>query len=296
MTNHVLQVKRAFQDACGLSSITDADSGQQQTMLDALNASIQSIATFAPLSWHGTDEYSAYVRAPISISITGLSTGSKDMTWADISTNAWANGCALIIGGDSAINRIQRNASTYSLLLPYIGASSSAQAVIYNDVIEMPDNFLKFKGDLVTIGDRQIHVVPTNDTLGPNKESGSPQFMGSPTLARLVSRYNSSKARVPFLKFNALPSTAQRISFEYHLRPLDVGTWSDERYDLVPMNFVQSVLIPVALSKLAELSTIVSESRIQAIQIGSANAFKILDEIADAENGNARGTIQTGQW
>jgi len=296
MTSHVLQVKRAFQDACGLSAITDADSGQQQTMLDALNAATQQIAAFAPLSWYGAEEYADYIRAPQSITLTGLTTGSRAMTWAAISSNAWSNGCALMLAGDSAINRLKRTADSYELHLPYMGASSSDTATIYQDVIEMPENFLKLKGDVVMIGDNVIHVVATNDQMGSGKEMGSPQFVGAPTLAKLISRYNRSKARVPFLKLNSLPTAASRIAFEYHLRPLDVAAWTDERYDLVPIQYVQSVLIPIALSKLAELSSIVSESRIPMIQAGGTTAFQILDSIADAENGNSRGIISTGQW
>lgn len=296
MTNHVLQVKRAFQDACGLSAITDADSGQQQTMLDALNAAIQSIATFAPLAWYGTEEFGAYLRAPQSISLTGLAAGAKTAVWADIGTNTWAYGCALRIGGDPTINRFRRTSTSYELLHPYTGAGSTANATIYNDVVEMPTDFLKLKGDLTLIGVCPIPVVATNDQLGPNKEDGSPQFIGQPTLARLVSRYNSGKARVPYLKFNALPSTAQRIALEYHSRPADVEAWADERYDLVPSQYVQSILIPIALAKLAELSTIVSESRLPSLQAGGQNAFQLLDSISDAENGNSRGVISTGQW
>lgn len=296
MTNHVLQVKRAFQDACGLSAITDADSGQQQTMLDALNAAIQQIASFAPLSWYGADEYADYIRAPQTITLTGLTTGSRAMTWASVSSNAWSNGCALMLSGDPAINRLKRTADSYELHLPYMGSSSSTTATIYQDVIEMPENFLKLKGDVVAIGNNVIQVVATSDQMGPGKEMGSPQFVGAPTLARLISRYNRSKARVPFLKLNSLPTSAARIAFEYHLRPLDVATWSDERFDLVPLQYVQSILIPISLSKLAELSSIVSESRLPMIQAGGQTAFQTLDSISDAENGNSRGIISTGQW
>ncbi len=296
MTNHVLQVKRSFQDACGLSDIADADSGQQQTMLNALNAAIQQISSFAPLSWYGADEYADYIRAPQVITLTGLTTGSRAVTWASISSNAWSNGCALMLAGDSAINRLKRTADSYELHLPYIGSSSSVSATIYQDVIEMPENFLKLKGDVVMIGNNVIQVVATSDQMGSGKENGSPQFVGAPTLARLISRYNRSKARVPFLKLNSLPTSASRIAFEYHLRPLDVSSWSDERYDLVPVQFVESVLLPIALVKLSEFSTLVSESRLAKIQSGATTAFSILDSIADAENGNSRGEIRTGQW
>lgn len=296
MTNHVLQVKRAFQDACGLSAITDADSGQQQTMLDALNSAIQTIASFAPLSWYGTEEFGGYLRAPQSISLTGLAAGTKTVVWADVGSNTWAYGCALRIGGDSTINRLRRTSTGYELLLPFTGSGTTASTTLYNDVIEMPSDFLKLKGDLTLIGVCSIPVVATNDQLGPNKEDGSPQFIGQPTLARLVSRYNSGKARVPHLKFNALPSTSMRVACEYHSRPADVAAWSDERYDLTPVQYVQSILIPISLAKLAELSTIVSESRLPSLQAGAQSAFALLDSVADAENGNSRGIISTGQW
>jgi hypothetical protein len=296
LVSHVLRVKRAIQDACGLSAITDADAGQQQTALDALNSAVQDISTNAPSSWHRDEEFGAYIRAPQTISLTGLSQGAKTVTWAGIGSNTWANGCAIIIGGDPVINRIQRTASGYQLLHPYIGSSSTANATLYNDIVAAPADFLRFKGDLALIGYNRIPIVSNENQLGNNQQDGSPQFIGQPTLARLISRYNSDLGRAPHLKFNALPSIAMRISASYFARPMDVASWSVERYDLVPMDYVESVLIPITLQKLSEISSMVSESRLQGIAAAAESARLILEKIGDAEGDTSPGLIKTEMW
>lgn len=296
MSDQVSIIKRAYLNACGFSSLSDADSGQQQEMLDSLNASIQAISAFAPLNWYHTDEHSDIIRAPLSAEFTGMSQGSKDFSWSLIGTSAWAYECAVKIPGDSSINRIKKKISGQELLLPYMGSSSSVNVTIYNDVIQMPSNFMRMKGDVSIIGSSKIGIVYTNDQLGPNREDGSPQFIGKPTLARVIARIGSGSTRAAYLKLNSLPDTISRIHFEYYSRSPNVNSFDDVRSDIIPYEFTESVLIPIALQKLAEMTSLVSDSRLQRIQSSAESAYSILREVADAEGGSSPGVMRTGMW
>lgn len=291
MASQVLSVKSAILDACALSAIEDADAGQQATLLRAFNAAVQHISVKSPASWHRVDEWSGYFRAPTLATFTGLTTGTKAFTWSALSSNSWALNCAARLASDVAINRIQKRGSTSQLLLPYIGSDSSDSVTIYNDVIETPDDFLRMKGDLTIIGKGKIYVAGSNDELGSNLEDGSPQEVGIPTRVRLVSRFNSVGAKRPHLKLDALPSSAERIYAEYYARPLDVTSWTEERQDLVPMDYVMSVLIPVVLQKVGEFTTLITDSRLPGNQSAYEDAMMILSEIGDAEGSTSPGRL-----
>jgi len=292
MPSQVAEIKSAILDACALSAITDADAGQQATMLRAVNAAVQTISINSPASWHRIDEWSGYFRAPTTASLTGLSVGTKTFAWTGLSANQWALNNAMKIAGDEAINRIQkRGVTAFQLMLPYIGSSATSQATIYNDVIETPDDFIRMKGDLTIIGKHTLYVAGSNDELGPNIEDGSPQTIGIPFSVRLVSRFNSAGARRPHFKLDALPTSAERIYAEYYARPANVANFDEDRQDLVPMGYVESVLIPVVIQKLSEFSTLVSDSRLAGNESAFASAMQILSEIGDAEGSTSPGKL-----
>lgn len=262
-------------------------------MLRAVNAAIQIISTQAPSSWHRTEEWSGYLRAPTAASLTGLSLGAKTFTWTGLATNQWALNCAIIIPGDSAVNRIQgRGVASSQLMIPYLGSSSTASAIIYSDVIETPSDFIRMKGDLKIIGRESLVVAGSNTELGQGDQTLQETRIGTPEAVRLVSRYNYAGARRPHLKFDALTTTAERVFAEYYARPMDVASFSDDRQDLVPMGYVDSILIPIVLQKLGEFSTLISDSRLTGNASAYTSALQTLADLGDAEGSTSPGTLR----
>ncbi|CAB4167697.1 hypothetical protein UFOVP861_45 [uncultured Caudovirales phage] len=292
MASQVASIKSAILDACGLSDITDADTNQQATMLRAVNAAIQIISTYSPSSWHRTDEWTGYLRSPTAAALTGMALGAKTFAWASLSSNLWALNNAIIIDGDTAINRLQRRGvSSTQLMLPYLGSTASNNATIYNDIIETPDDFIRMKGDVAIIGKERLIIAGSNDQLGQGDQTVGDVIFGEPSYVRLVSRYNSSGARRPHLKLDTLPTSASRIYIEYYARPLDVASFDEDRQDLVPMGYVDSILIPVVIQKLSEFSTLVSDSRIPGNSAAYAAAMQTLADLGDTEGSTAPGKL-----
>lgn len=110
----------------------------------ALNAALQTMAVYSP-TFACKRGKSAWFRAAATVSLTGLSNGSKVATCA--SWPAWAVGNPILLPGDTATNRIVSiSGNVATLQFPYLGSLSSGSgtlscdtAVLDSDVIRVID-------------------------------------------------------------------------------------------------------------------------------------------------------------
>lgn len=267
--------------AIGLVDVTDADAVQQADITRALNAALDELAVFAPSKWYGADEHGDVLPAPSNVSIA-TTQNVKTFTSSDITTGAATMmGQAIVIEGDGLTNRLVRtSASGKALLLPYGGSSGTKAAVIYYDTAQMPADFRSLKGLLRVIGGDAVRIVDNTQDMG--NDPFSSVVTGVPTVARMNVRTDANGYRSTFLRFNSLPTTAIRIHFEYYRRPASVATLSDDRNDLVPKEYIHSILIPICLQKLAGItSSIVID--LGKIQANHDMALAIMSQATDQE-------------
>lgn len=295
--SQVAAIKSAFLEALGISAITDADTNQQAQMLRAANAAIQEIAIHSPSNWNQIDEYGTRNRAPQTISI-GVTAGSTAFTWAGLTTNQWAFENALVINGDGqVINRIKKGNSSNSLLFPYGGSTGTQQATLYNDIVELPPDFIRFKSDFTMLGTGPIQIVGSNREMVyyGDMTQGSPQFVGEPTAGRMISRMASDGSRRTFIKLDGLPVSEKRFFFEFYKGPTTIASFDDTRQDLVPFKYVESVLVPWCLWKLSQFlgGITMPADRINA---GYSDARMTLDAIGDPTGATPPSEIQAENW
>jgi len=295
--SQVAAIKSAFLEALGIASISDADSTQQTEMLRAANAAVQEIAVHSPANWNQIDEAGAMVRGPQSISIQ-VTNASKAFTWSGLAANAWAYENAIIINGDEqTINRIKKG-STNALLFPYMGSTGTKPASLYNDIVELPDDFIRFKSDFTMLDVGQIPIVGSNRDMQyyGDMTQGSPQFVGAPTAGRIISRATSTGARKTLIKLDALPDTPRRFFFEYYKGPAKITSLEEtSRFDLVPFDYTASVLVPWAIWKLSQSlgGITIPADRIAAAY---ADARNTLDSIGDPTGATPPTEIVSENW
>lgn len=268
-------------EAIGLIAVTDADESQQTKLTQALNAALDELSVFAPAKWYGADEASDVLPAPSNVAIT-TTQNSKDFTSSDITTGAATMmGQAIVIEGDGITNRLVRTSATgKELLVPYLATGGSKSAVIYYDTIQMPSNFRSFKGVLRVVGGDFIRIVDNAQDMGSDPLASI--VTGVPTTARMNVRTDTNGYRSTFLRFNALPTTAIRVHYEYYRRPASVATLNDDRNDLVPKDYIQSILIPICLQKLSSITdaVVIDQAKIFANRDA---ALAILSQAVDQE-------------
>jgi hypothetical protein len=267
----------------GLTDLSDADATQQLDIRRAINSGIDEIGSQPPLAWYGTDEFVGILAAPATINSIDVTQNSKAYTSAEISAGlASYGGQAILIGGDEDVtNRIVRKTdATGELLIPYGSSSGTFGGTVYFDTLAMPSDFFKLNGDMSILG--LGTVVQVDDQVGMGSPYGlGRQPVGSPSRARMIARVDASKYRSFFLKFDSLTSSALRVFFEYRKRPARIAELTDERYDLIPKDFEDSVLIPICIAKLASLSTAITIPP-QFISDGLSSASGILKQAANA--------------
>lgn len=279
-SSQVQSATTAMLEAIGLLETTDADTSQQGVILRALNSAIDELALFAPAKWFGADEHAAALASPSSVSID-VTQNSKSFTSTDIDSGAATMmGQAIVISGDGLTNRLVRSGSSKILLVPYGGASATRDATIYYDTIAMPSDFKSFKGMLRIIGGNRVEIVDNAQDFGEDPFSNIP--VGIPTAARMNVRTDASGYRSAFLRFNALPASTIRVHFEYYRRPASIATLNDDRNDLVPQLYINSVLIPVCLNRLAGISdaVVIDQAKIDA---NYTSALSIMAQASDQE-------------
>jgi hypothetical protein len=268
----------------GLTDLSDADATQQIDIRRAINAGIDEIGSRPPMAWYGTDEFVGVLSAPATISSIAVTQNSKSYTSAEITAGlASYGGQAILIGGDEAVtNRIVRKIdATGELLVPYGASTGTVGGTIYFDTLPMPSDFFKLNGDISVIGSGGVIQVDGQVDMGSPYGLGR-QPSGTPTRARVIARTDASKYRSFFLKFDSLTNTSIRVFFEYRRRPARIAALTDERYDLIPNGFEDSVLIPICISKLAGITSAVQVPP-QFVAEGVISAGSILAQAADAQ-------------
>lgn len=266
-------VTSAVLEAAGLQEITDADASQRALILRAIKAGIQELASLAPASWWGADEFGGILPGPVSDTVT-VTSGSKDITGLDSATYS---GQIIKIDGDSDMaNRVRTFQGSRQLLYPYGGTTGEKGATILFDTMELPADFRRFKGGLFILGGGPIQVITTDSI----QEGVRTPPTGTPSRARVLSREGSDGSRSPFLRFDALTPSSIRIGGEYYCRPQDPSTLDDERNDLCPEGYLESILIPFVMSSYGRLGGSIDAN---ATSESKSIAVRILDSLNDAE-------------
>lgn len=290
---------QACRDACleamGLVDINDADTSQQALILRAINMAGENISNAPASKFHFSDEWSEAVRASSTFDV-GVTLDSKALVSTSITDNSWMKGQAILIGTDSALNRVVRSnsggESGATLMMPYNGSTGTVSATVYNDLISLPDDFMRFKGDLTVVGRANLNIVDTRGAAGFSMADTRVSF-GVPDTARIISRRIATGSFAPFIWLNALPNERMRIHCEYWRRVRPVTALTNERNDLVPMDFVNSILVPIVIGNLASISSSI-QIDLGMVRTAHQLALNKLEDVGDVTGPTGEVTTSSG--
>lgn len=272
-------------EAMGVQDVSDLDASQEGVILRAINKATQTFSVMAPAAWWGRDELGEIVLGPETVDITITTAKGRAYTSTGITTAK--RGLALIISGDEGIvNRTVQKGSTGELLFPYPGSSGLKEATLYHDAIEMPSAFRRLCSPVTILNGDELKIEGSTSGLLGQTFGSKAKLPGRPTKARLVPRMNQGGFITTFMAFDALPSSEFRLFGEYLRKPAEVTDLEDERNDLVPPGYLDSILVPFVLSAAASMSDSVV---VNAAKLATAlqEAAVILSEAVDAEGDQA---------
>lgn len=214
--------------------------------LAACNAALQQMAALGPL-FAAKQQRSAYFRAPTPVAVTGLTHGGMTATGT---FPAWAAGCWLDLPGDPAMNRILSiTGSIATLQYPHLSESTTGTATINVDTVELDPDIItvlepvRFRGSrrtLTAVGSREDLSYGNGGEVRYFIESALSN--GAVKLRMMISGYVSTDTVLEFQARTALGKITTADVYRNDPTHTDPGVAVP-----VPVNFVESIFLPLAL-------------------------------------------------
>ena len=214
--------------------------------LAACNAALQQMAVLGPLH-AAKQQRSAYFRAPLTLSVTGLSNGG---TTATGDFPAWAAGCWVQLPDDPRMNRILSiSDSTAQLQFPHLSTTTSGSATVNVDTAELPADIITVIEPVRFRGSRDSLIAAASRTeLAHTCGSEVRYFIesavsnGSVRLRLMLSAYVQADTVIEFQARTAHSPLTRADVY------LDEEGYPDPGVPLpIPANFVESIFLPLAL-------------------------------------------------
>ena len=261
--------------------------------LVAVNGAWQEISAAGPASL--TEQSCSDVLRPptqVSVAVTQYSAAVTVTGW-----QTWMAQCTARVGGDGTDNRFL---SSTALLSPYLGTSGTVQATVYGDALAMDSRFLNIiepftaDGRPLGIAADESQVLSGSQAQWQDGSDYVTQAVGylnqkpvaTPNVVFPDSVWDSSKAYLPiYLRFSPMPDRAYAVRFRAKLKPLvfttaDIGDATTVANSTIPADWVESILLPVALQKwMAHHSVNPSPGQMQEIGRAYQQAMRIVQDM-----------------
>lgn len=215
--------------------------------IDAMNATLQQMAAFAPL-FATKQQRSAYFRAPSTLAVTGLSDGGMTATAA--AWPAWSPGCMILLPGDETMNRILSvSGTTATLQFPHLSADATGTATINVDCVELASDIItvlepvRYRGSRTTIppaGGRDELATGDSDNVRYFIESALAN--NAVKLRMMLSGHFAEDTVLEFQARTTLGTITEANVYDDGDPDADPGVALP-----VPVGFVESIFLPLAL-------------------------------------------------
>lgn len=251
-----------------VKSLTEITADGRQEILDAINGTLQRFHDISP-NHSKTGTASITIDAPETVSI-GVTQGSTEITGLAFTANSFYR--TIRIDGDVIDNQI---IGETTLAHPYMGVTGTVSAIVYSDVVILPDTFAEVVSDFTVLETETIirSVAKMAYQDGRKKSVSRPEwFWVEPN-----SRNLSPAAGSILIRFNSLPDRDYRLECEAVMAPLRV-TFSDllTPHTTLPIRdqHVESYLYPVTRAALTESSLWRDKETISRINTKAEDAEK----------------------
>ncbi len=226
-----------------------------------INGSLQEIFGLAPASIRER-EIGGVLRAPTTVTLDGTQFST---TIANLTTYAaWMIGCTIRIAGDDQDNQI---ISSTALLRPFMGSTATGiTATVYADAIKLDATHSRVLEPVsvprvrclvpCTSKEQFLYGHKRLDTIESWTASQMEKPIGDPLRWMAESRYDGTTAgMLVFLRVNPMPSAAMPITYRVKVKPTEVtveniGDESTNPEEIIPMDWVESILVPFARKRM----------------------------------------------
>lgn len=136
----VAEITNALLGMAGLEDVSHGPAGLEERIIQDINRGLEHVGESNPNIFYQTrPEQAEVVRPPATVSVT-CTQYSKAVTFTSGYVSSWMPGCAILINGDSTLNRIEDEASPTAPALaePFMGTSGTYSATVYHDWVMMP--------------------------------------------------------------------------------------------------------------------------------------------------------------
>jgi hypothetical protein len=257
----VAEITNALLGMAGLEEVSHGPTGLEERIIQDINRGLEHVGESNPNIFYQTrPDQAEVIRPPATVTVTCVQY-SKAVTFTSGYVSTWMPGCAILINGDSTLNRIEDEASPSapSLSQPYMGASGTVQAVVYHDWISVPVG-VRTVMDPVSL-DKQTILLPAQGASDLNMGwmNYSMDFdrryaglvLALQKQVQLASRYWPYAQMVlgtlrGGLMLDTLPGEAHKLVYDAKkLVFAPVTTLADTRTTLMPQGKDVEILLPV---------------------------------------------------
>jgi len=257
-------------------SLDETAADARQDILDAINAALQELHSFAP-DHSKVTKVTMSAPAPEIVSLT-VTDGSDEFTGREFISSEFYR--TIRIDGDAIDNQV---VGPGRLLHPYSGTSGTVSATVYGDAIPIPEPYEQMFGDpeILETGHFLTHIRPPADRFQIQRQVRRPLSYHIEANAR-----NRNPESPAVLRLDSLPDASYRLHSSFIMAPARM-TFADL---LAPgadiplrAEHVELYLLPIAISKLAQSSTFWADPSTRATMIaaGKQAAADYSDRVND---------------
>ncbi len=245
--------------------------GRNAAICSAINAALQEICGGDSSPWSRVVRRGAILAAPTFIDVTATH-GSTTIT---VSSSQWSPsmlGCSIALNGATVDNRttgavLADGVYTIELTLPFDGPTGTAAAKVFGDCVCLGQDVLSVVGK-VSVGRREIgpmaaassgYPYRSQQDFGIHKRVMTPpifpmrvgESLGYPVGFYVDTQFAEEAAQSPIrILFVPAPAEATMAEYKVAIKPPMVTDLTSADSFPIPFEYVESVLLPVALKKL----------------------------------------------
>ena len=273
--------------------------GRTEEVLNAMNGALQEI--FGQASpWVRIEERGSVLNAPATIPIT-MTAGSTTGTIATNDWLAWFAGCTIVIAGSDVENRILNDSRTAVLKFAWNGTSGATTATVYHDSVTVAADVMEVV-EPVRVNRCRISPLPygnaamvrSDDDFGFLRTrtmpgAGVAQNAGVPA-TYAVETWSPSDVLAPATRIRLLPAAAAAgiIDYKAKLAPPALSSITSTALLPLPLQFVQSIFLPVALQRLTACPFFQDTGRADEISRAYKVAISLLTYLNPRKNAGTR--------
>lgn len=241
--------------------------GRNGWVLSAMNGALQELYTGAS-PWVRKDERGALLHAPATAVSIDVTNGSTTATISAGTWQAWFSGCAIAIEGAGVVNQIRNDARNVVLKFPHDGTTGTKTATVYQTSVDVAADMIEVTGGVKV---NRAAISPVTDP--PTRDDGSALgvICGTP-ICYSVDAWSPGPTASPRTRINLWPAADANGFLEYRGKVVPVVITSLATTDTlpVPLQFIESIFLPVATQRLTACPFFLDAGRADEI----ARAYK----------------------